>query len=44
MQPSKTSLTTTYGTEETEVDNGKDKMKDSYKLTLKQDWTWHKNK
>ncbi len=44
MQPSKTSLTTTYGTEETEVDNGKDKMKDSYKLTLKQDWTWDNKK
>ena len=40
MKPSKTSLTTTYGASETDVENGKDKMQDSYKITLKQDWTW----
>ena len=40
MYPDKTSLTTTYGSEDTEKDNGKDTMKNSYKLTLKQDWTW----
>ena len=42
MQPSKTSLTTTYGADETDKENGKDTMKNSYKVTLKQDWTWHK--
>ena len=44
MQPHKTSLTTTYGVDETDVENGKDKMKDSYKITLKQDWTWDNKK
>ena len=40
MQPSKTSVTTTYGGEDTEKDNGKDTMKNSYKITVKQDWPW----
>ena len=41
MQPSKTSLTTTYGGEDTEKENGKDTMKNNYKVTLKQDWNWN---
>ena len=42
MHPSKTSLTTVYGADETDKENGKDTMKNSYKITLKQDWVWDK--
>ena len=42
MYPSKTSLTTVYGADETDKENGKDTMKNSYKITLKQDWVWDK--
>ena len=44
MHPSKTSLTTVYGADETDKENEKDTMKNSYKITLKQDWIWEKDK